>query len=90
MKKLLLISTAALLISGAPAALAQNGVNPSAPRHSSTGAGKTTVGMARTHTKGSQAGSQVNAFGKSNAPVINPQDSTEGRTSGGGGGGGGM
>jgi hypothetical protein len=89
MKRFLLISTAALLISGAPAAFAQNGVNPSAPRHSSTGASKITSGMARTHAKASQPGNRLNAMGSSNAAVIHPQDSAEGRTSGGGGGGGG-
>ena len=89
MKRFLLISTGALLILSAPAAFAQNGVNPSAPRHSSTGAGKTTIGMAKTHAKASRAGSRFNATGGSNAAVINPQDSAEGRTSGGGGGGGG-
>jgi hypothetical protein len=89
MKSFLLISTAALLILSAPAAFAQNGVNPSTPRHSSTGASKTTIGMAKTHAKASQAGNRFNAMGSSNAAVINPQDSTEGRTSGGGGGSGG-
>ena len=87
MKRSLLISTAALLIVDAPAAFAQNGVNPSAPRHSSAGAGKTTIGMAKTHAKASQAGNRFNATGGSNAAVIDPQDSAEGRTSGGGGGG---
>jgi hypothetical protein len=87
MKRFLLISTAALLILGAPAAFAQNAVNPSAPRHSNTGAGKTTIGMARTHAKPSQAGNRFNAMGGSNAAVINPQDSAEGRSSGGGSGG---
>jgi hypothetical protein len=89
MKRCLLISTAALLIFSIPAAFAQNGANPSAPRHASTGAGKTTLGMARTHAKAGQAGNRFNAMGGSNAAVINPQNSDEGRTSGGGGGGGG-
>jgi hypothetical protein len=87
MKRFLLISTAALLILSAPAAFAQNGVNPSAQRHSSAGACKSTIGMAKTHAKASQAGNRFNATAGSNAAVINPQDSAEGRTSGGGGGG---
>jgi hypothetical protein len=89
MKRFLLISTAALLILGTPAAFAQNAVTSSAPRHSSTGATKTTTGMAKTSSKGGQAGKRVNPMPGSNAAVINPQDSAEGRTSGGGGGGGG-
>jgi hypothetical protein len=87
MKRFLLISTAAVLILGAPAAFAQNGVDPSAPRHSSLGATKATTGMAKAHAKAGQAGNRFNAMGGSNAAVINPQNSDEGRTSGGGGGG---
>ena len=87
MKRFLLISTAALSTLSAPAAFAQNGVNPSAPPHASTGASKTTIGMAKSHAKASQAGNRFNAMDGSNAAVINPQNSDEGRTSGGGGGG---
>ena len=47
MKKLLLISTAALLISGVPAAFAQTGANPSGPQPSSTG-GPEPSGMGQT------------------------------------------
>jgi hypothetical protein len=88
MKRFLLISTAALLISGAPAAFAQNGANPSGPRPSGTGATKATTGMAKAHAKGGQAGNRVNSMAGSNAGAGNSQNSDEGRTSGGGGGGG--
>lgn len=89
MRRFVLISAAALLISGAPAALAQNGVNPSAPHASAT---KVTTGMAKSSVKGRQAGNHANAIGGSNNAVINRQNTDEGRTSGGGGGssGGGM
>jgi hypothetical protein len=89
MKRFLLISTAVLLISDAPAAFAQNGVIPSGPRASSTGATKATTGMAKTRTKSSQAHNRINPMGGSNAAVINSQNTDEGRTSGGGGSGGG-
>jgi hypothetical protein len=88
MKSLLLISTAVLLISGAPAAPAQNGANPSGPRPSSTGATNATTGMAKTHPKGGKASSRGNPMAGSNAGASTPQNSDEGRTSGGGGGGG--
>jgi hypothetical protein len=86
MQRFVWISVAALLISGAPAALAQNGVNPSGPHASAT---KATTGMAKTRVKGRQAGNHANAMGGSNDAVIHPQNTDEGRTSGGGGSGGG-
>jgi hypothetical protein len=86
MQRFVLISAAALLISGAPAALAQNGVSPPGPHASAT---KATIGMAKTRVKGRQAGNHANAMGGSNAAVIKPQNTDEGRTGGGGGGGGG-
>jgi hypothetical protein len=86
MQRFVLISVAALLISGAPAALAQNGVNPSGPHAS---AGKSTTGMAKTRVKGGQAGNHAHAMGGSSNAVIDPPNTDEGRTSGGGGGGGG-
>jgi hypothetical protein len=85
MQRFVLISAAALLISGAPAALAQNGANPSGP-HASVS--KATTGMAKTRVKGRQAGDHANAMGGANHAVVNPQNTDEGRTSGGGGGGG--
>jgi hypothetical protein len=88
MKRFLLTSTTALLISGTPAAFAQNGANPSGPRPSSTGATKTTTGMAKTHPKSGKAGNRVNPMAGSNAGASTPQNSDEGRTSGGGGSGG--
>jgi hypothetical protein len=84
MQRLVSIS-AALLICGAPTALAQNGVNPSTRPAS---AAKATTGMAKTHVKGRQAGNHSNAMDGTNHAVINPQNTDEGRTSGGGGGGG--
>lgn len=91
MKRLLLISAAALLISGAPAAVAQNGANPSVVERS-TGATKATTGMAKHGARGGHAGHIASPIGGSNAAASNPQNSDEGRTSGGGGGssGGGM
>jgi hypothetical protein len=86
MQRFFLISAAALLISGAPAALARNGVNPSGPHASAT---KATTGMAKTRVKGRQAGNHVKAMGGSNDAVINPPNTDEGRTSGGGGSSGG-
>jgi hypothetical protein len=86
MQRFVLISAAALLISLAPAALAQNGVNPSGPHASAT---KATTGMATTRVKGRQAGNHANAMGRSNAAVFNPQNTDEGRSSGGGSSGGG-
>jgi hypothetical protein len=85
MQRFVLISAAALLISLAPAALAQNGVNPSGPHASAT---KATTGMAKTRVKGRQAGNHANAMGGSNAAVFNPQSTDEGRSSGGGSSGG--
>lgn len=80
MKRLLLITAAALLISGAPAAFAQHGAT------------KATTGMAKHGAKGGHAGHRASPTGGSNAAAGNPQNSDEGRTSGGGGGssGGGM
>jgi hypothetical protein len=89
MKWFLLISTTALLISGAPASFAANDLTRSGPRHSGAGATKATIGMAKTRAHGGQAGNRTNAVGGSNAAVTNPQNSDEGRTSGGGGSGGG-
>jgi hypothetical protein len=85
MRRFVLISAAALLTSGAPAALAQNGVNPAAPHASAT---KATTGMAKSSVKGRQSGNHANATGGSNDAVINRQNTDEGRTSGGGSGGG--
>jgi hypothetical protein len=89
MQRLVLISAAALLISGAPAALAQNGVNPSGPHASAT---KVTSGMAKIRAKGGHASKRAKAIGGANAAAIKSQNIDEGRTSGGGGGssGGGM
>jgi hypothetical protein len=84
MQRFLLISTAALLIVGNPAAFAHN-VTSSARHASSTSAAKTTTGIAKTRVKRGRADNQINPMGGSNAAVINPQNSDEGRTSGGGG-----
>jgi uncharacterized membrane protein YgcG len=87
MQRFVLISAAALLISVAPAALAQNGTNPTGPHASAT---KPTTAMAKTRVKARHAGNHVKATtGASHNAVFDPQNTDEGRSSGGGSSGGG-
>jgi hypothetical protein len=105
MKKLILATTAALLI--AAPAFAQTGANPSAPQANSTGTGVTQPGTTGTGTAvdrpqasgsstipratGSQPGNNANSLSGPNAATgtTGMNSGTEGRTSGGGGGAGG-